>query len=216
MALSISSEMDADPNHSGFAEGFGYERFQVFRDGTSIVDAADTDGATFAVPAASHSYRIVDTIDRAALGFTAATTTSAVYTVRSSSTSGQALPGGWQCVAPGTGACTVLPLLTIDAPLPITAAGTMLTGASSFVVSVGHVPAGAQPAISKLTFATSLDGKTFTPAKVTSLGHGQYKVTLITPVSAAGQQVSTQVHAADAAGGTLIQTVTNAYTVAGS
>jgi hypothetical protein len=58
MALSISSEMDADPDHSGFAEGSGYERFQVFQDGTSIVDAADTDGATFAVPPArTHACR---------------------------------------------------------------------------------------------------------------------------------------------------------------
>jgi hypothetical protein len=86
MALSISSEMDADQNHSGFVSGSGYERFQVFQDGTSIVDVADSDGATFAVPPVSHSYRIVDTVDRAALGFTAATTTSAVYTVRSSAT----------------------------------------------------------------------------------------------------------------------------------
>jgi hypothetical protein len=101
----------------------------------------------------------------------------------------------------------VLPLLTINAPLPVTPAGAMPAGTSSFVVCVGHLPAGAQPAISKLTFATSPNGTTFSQAKVTSLGHGRYRVTLTTPASTVGQQVSIQVHAADAAGGTLTQTV---------
>jgi hypothetical protein len=210
--------MDADPNHNGAVSGDtpGRSRFQVFQDGTSIVDEADTDGVTFAVPPEAHTYRIEDTVDRAALGFTTATRTSSVYTVSSSSTSGQPVPAGWFCIVPGTGACTVLPLLTANVPLPTAPDGTIPVGAATFVVSIGHVPAATESAISAMTFATSLDGTTFSPATVAGLGNGRYQVTLTTPAAAAGHQLSIRMHAEDAAGATLTQTVTNAYSVAGS
>ncbi len=216
MALSINSELDADPNHTGAVgdDAPGHSRFQVFQDGTGIEDEADTDEVTFAVPPEAHTYRIEDTIDRAKLGFTTATRTSSVYTVSSSSTSGQPVPAGWQCTVPGTGACTVLPLLTANVPLPTAPDGTIPVGTAAFVVSVGHLPAAAESAISTLTFATSLDGTTFSPAIVAGLGNGRYEVTLTTPAGAAGRQLSIRLHAEDAAGATLTQTVTNAYTVA--
>ena len=145
-----------------------------------------------------------------------ATKTSSVYTVRSSSTSGALVPAGWQCLAAGTGACTVLPLLSANVPLPTTPAGTLPVGRSSFVVRIGHVAAAARSAISTLTFATSLDGTTFSPATVTVLGNGRYRVSLTNPAGAGGHPVSIRLHAEDAAGATLTQTVANAYTVEGA
>ena len=72
MTLSLASELDSDPAHNGAVGGdaTGYERLRVSQDGTGVADVADTDGATFAVPAAAHTYRIEDTLDRAKLGFT--------------------------------------------------------------------------------------------------------------------------------------------------
>jgi hypothetical protein len=216
MSLSISSELDADPNHAGdVSGGSGYERFQVFQDGVSIADVADSDGASFPVPPEEHTYRIEDSVDRSTLGFTTATRTSSVYTVRSSSSSGAPVPAGWQCLAAGTGACTVLPLLSANVPLPTTPAGTLPVGRSSFVVRIGHVAATARSAISTLTFATSLDGTAFSPATVIALGNGRYRVSLTNPAGAGGHPVSIRLHAEDAAGATLTQTVANAYTVEG-
>ncbi|MGA8114228.1 MAG: hypothetical protein WCA46_11245 [Actinocatenispora sp.] len=218
MSLSIDPETDSDPAHHGWLgsdENPGYQRFQVFQDGASIVDEQDTDAVTFPVPAEEHTYRIEDTVDRAKLGFTTGTRTSSVYSVRSSSTSGAAAPADWACDAPGAdqGGCTVLPLLTANVPLPTSSDGAMPVGTARFVVRIGHVAAATSSAVTALTFGTSLDGATFSPAKVTDLGDGRYRVTLRTPSSAVGQHVSIRVHAEDATGGTLTQTVTDAYPV---
>ncbi|MGA8112568.1 MAG: hypothetical protein WCA46_02785 [Actinocatenispora sp.] len=219
MDLSIDSEMDGDPTHWGSIGGSvtGFSRFQVFQDDTRIVDEPDTEGVSFPVPAEEHTYRIEDTVDRSKLGFTTASRTSSVYTVRSSATSGEPVPDGWRCDAStGTEGCTVLPLLTMTVPLPTAQDGTMPVGTSQFVVSVGHVPAAARSAISTLTFDTSVDGGAYRPATVTDLGDGRYQVTLRTSAEDAGRPVSIRVHAEDAAGSTLTQTVTDAYTIAGS
>jgi hypothetical protein len=219
VSLVLNSELDADPSHFGSVGGRAehHSRFQVFRDGTSIVDVADTDAVTFPVPTAMHTYRIEETVDRAKLGFSTSTKMRSVYTVRSSSTSGRKVPANWDCFVTETDpACTVLPVLTTNVPLPIRPDNTVPVGTSRFVVQVGHVAPETWSAITQLTFATSLDGTTFRPAKVTCLGNGRFRVTLTNPVNTAGHQVSIQLHAKDAAGATVTQTVVNAYSVNGS
>lgn len=218
LALEISSEMDADPHHSGAvgSEVSGHTHLRVLQDGTSIADVSDIDSVPVPVPAEEHTYRIEETVDRAKLGFTTATHTSAVYTVRSSATSGEPVPSDWICTADYTAECTVLPLLTTNVPLPTDRAGAVPVGVSSFVVRVGHVPAGADPAISSLAFATAIDGTDFHRVPVVRLGGGRYRVLLATPPATAGHHVSIRLHAEDAAGGTVTQTVTDAYTVTSS
>ncbi|WP_279580057.1 hypothetical protein [Fodinicola feengrottensis] len=209
--------MDSNPDHSGWVGGAnpGFERLQVFQDGTSIVDTTDKDDLTVPLPADSHTYRIEDTVDRAAMGFSTSTKISSVYTFSSSATSGAAVPTGWNCAASATEACTILPLLTMNVPLPVSQAGTLPAGTSTFVVTAGHVTAAAtKSAITGLTFATSVDGGAYVPATVTGLGNGRYRVTLRS--AATGHPVSVRVTAQDAAGGSLSTTTENAYTVTGS
>jgi hypothetical protein len=218
MALSVTSALDSNPDHYGYtaSNSTGYERLQVFQDGTQIVDAADSDNVTVKVPAEPHAYRIESTLDRAKLGFSSSDKVTAVYTVPSSATSGAAVPTGWQCPASSVDACTVLPLLTAQVPLPVSQKGTLPVGVSSFVVTAGHILAAKTSAITGVTFATSVDGKTYTPAAVHKLGNGRYLVTLQTPSTTVGQHMSVRVTSADAAGSSLSMTTTNAYTVTGS
>ncbi|HEY3507369.1 MAG TPA: hypothetical protein VGN37_31815 [Actinocatenispora sp.] len=210
MHLTASSEMDADPDHDGWVspgDTTGYSRLMVSADGTQVADVADTDAVAVPVSADAHTYRIEQTVRRGALGFPTATTVNSVYTVPSSATSGAALPDGWYC-PDATGAATVLPLLTVTAPLP----ATVPVGTTEFTVTVGHVAAAAPSAVTGLTAATSLDGTTYVPARVTGLGAGRYRVALDVP--SAGHRVSLRLTATDAAGSALTRTVTDATTTA--
>lgn len=221
LSLMMPTELDAVAGHNGavYGDATGWARLRVFQDGTSIADATDDNASQLEVPvpADGHGYRIESTVDRSVLGLTSATHTTAVYTVDSSATSGAALPDGWDCPAAdfgGTGACTILPLLTTTVPLPTRQDGTIEAGASTFTVNVGHLAGATASAVTALTVDTAIGTAGYTPAKVRALGNGGYQVTVVLPASQAGAPVALRVHAEDAAGGTLTQTVTAAATIA--
>lgn len=210
LALSPSTELDADPAHSGWVDPgdtTGYSAVTVSADGRTLADVADSDTVTVPVDAAAHTYRIGQTVRRDKLGATSATTVDSQYTVPSSATSGAALPAGWTCPAGATGA-TLLPLLTMAAPVP----ALVPVGRTEFVVTVGHLPGGTA-AVTGLTAATSVAGGAYRPAQVTALGGGRYRVAVDSPADAAGKQVGLRLAATDAAGSTLTRTVTAAYAV---
>ncbi|GIL28450.1 hypothetical protein NUM_37040 [Actinocatenispora comari] len=209
LSLSLAEELDADPDHSGSVspgDTTGYEHLTVTADGVPVADVADTGSVTATVPAPAHRYRIEQTVRRAALGFTTASTVRSTYTVASAAGAGGPLPAGWSCDAAGADP-TVLPLLTLTARLP----GTVATGGATAVVTVGHVSGVAAVPATGLTAATSVDGASYRSAPVTALGHGRYRVTL--PPAASGTAVSLRLATADAAGSTLTRTVTDAYRV---
>jgi hypothetical protein len=84
-------------------------------------------------------------------------------------------------------------------------------------LSVGHLTYdgyGSHAPITSATVAVSFDGgATWQPAVVG--GHdGQYTVAWKNPASAAGTSPDLRVTATDAAGGSITQTITNAYTIA--
>ena len=217
MLLAVSTTQDGDPNHSGdlWPSIADFTRMQVFQDGTSIADLPDSSLAMIPVPTDAHSYRIVDTVDLGREGYALSTQATTEYTVTSSATSGKPVPKKWQCWLSATERCTVVPLLTVNAPIPTSLTGTVAPGTMSFVVPVGHVQQAPPSAITSFSFATSLDGTTYTPAAVTDLGNGRYRVTVNTPATAAGQGVAVRMQAADAAGSTITETVRNAYVVEG-
>ncbi|WP_344319530.1 hypothetical protein, partial [Actinocatenispora thailandica] len=213
LSLSLAGELDADPDHAGWVSAgdrTGYERVTVTADGTPVADVADSDGLTAAVPAAAHRYRIEQTLHRSALGFRTAGTVHTVYTVASAADAGAPLPAGWTCDAAGADP-TVLPLLALTAPLPVSADGTVPAGPVRFVVTVRHLPGVTAVPATGVTAATSIAGGGYRPAPVTALGHGRYRVTL--PAAGSGTVVSVRLTATDAAGSTLTRTITDAYRV---
>jgi len=125
------------------------------------------------------------------------------------------VPGDWVCDDEPATPCTVLPMMTVGYAMPTGPTGAVAPGTSSFVVTVGHVQVAAATAITGLSFSVAVDGSAFTPQQVRALGGGRYLVTVVTPTVVAGTGMTVSLHAADASGGSITQTVQTAYTIAG-
>lgn len=221
MQLGVSQFTDSDPSHFGWPYGGtpdqADQHLQVSQDGTVIYDqdlAFYGRGPSFDAAAGAHDYRVIGTYNGAVDGQVRSTHASTEWNFRSTSADRE-VPSGWVCDAEPATPCTVLPMLTVNYALPTSLTSTMAPGATSFVVTVGHVQAAAATPITGLTFGVAVDGSDFTPQQVRSLGGGRYLVTVVNPTVAAGTGLSVQLHATDAAGGSITQTVQTAYTIGG-
>jgi hypothetical protein len=157
-----------------------------------VLDASGS-GRIFALSAASHT----------------------VWIWRSEHESGAQLPAGWTCKPTFGGithpdrACAVEPMMTLGyAVSGLTLSGSAPAGKQSVRLSVGHLQLVRATAVSTAAVLFSVDGgKTWHPATVTGHG-GRYTATFNAP---AGAKVSLRTSAADAAGGSVAETITNAY-----
>lgn len=221
LAFLLAPVTDTTPGHFGDLDPpldpKGHvARLRVFQDGKSIFDKFDYIGADLKVPAGEHTYRVIDQVDRTSGGFATSTSATVDLTFRSSATDGAGLPAGWFCGTPGSGRCSILPLMTTRVPLPTDLNGVLPFGTTHFDFTVGHIQGARAIAVTSAAFEISTDGVHFTPVPVTDLGGGNYRAALTEPSSARGRAVSVRVHGTDAAGGSITKTVLNAYTVAGS
>jgi hypothetical protein len=119
------------------------------------------------------------------------------------------LPPGWFC-ADGSTRCEVEPLLNFGYQVGgIALDGTTAAGAQQVTLTVGHQVLLPSPAaVTGVTAQFSLDnGTTWQPATVTGAG-GTRTLAFAAP---AGSYVSLKVSAADAAGGTLSETIIKAF-----
>jgi len=136
-----------------------------------------------------------------------------VWTWKSAHESGVTIPKGWTC-ADGTRSCAAEPLLALDyavAGLGLT--GTAPAGAQVIRIQVGHQQLAAASKITSVTAQVSLDdGATWQPAQVSGSGATRYAVFS----APAGSHVTLKVTAADAAGGTISETITRGYATAAS
>lgn len=220
LSIDLAAVTDTVPGHAGyleldpFSDGTNVERFRLYRDGKLVSDQPDVNGGEFAVPAGKATYRIIDSVNRAPGGFVGSTHSTVDDTFVSSAASGGRLPAGWTCSATGKGACRILPLLQVRVPLPESLTDRLPVGTSTVAFTVDHVQGAAASAIRSAGLATSTDGKTWTAAPVKALGHGRFSAVVHNTTPGAG--VSLRTTATDAAGGSLTQTTTNAYFVAGS
>ena len=125
-----------------------------------------------------------------------------------------ALPTGWACSESGDTSCSVLPLMTQDYQLPVDLLGRIKSGDVQGTVTVSHL-AGANIAVKKLTTAVSFDGgTTYTAATVTPQGNGQYTIAFTVPPKAQTNGFGAlKISATDKAGGTLNETIVNAFAV---
>ncbi len=221
LAFLLAPVTDTTPGHFGDLDPpldpKGHvARFRVFQDGKSIFDKFDYIGADLRVPAGEHTYRVIDQVDRTSGGFATSTSATVDLTFRSSAGDGAPLPAGWICGTPGSGRCSILPLLTTRVPLPTDLNGVLPFGTTHFDFTVSHIQGAHAIAVTSAAFEISTDGVHFTSVPVTDLGGGNYRAALTEPASARGRAVSVRVHGTDAAGGSITKTVRNAYTVAGS
>jgi hypothetical protein len=150
--------------------------------------------------------------------FALSTSSQTVWTWRSAHESGGTLPAGWTCTAGFAGllhpthACAAEPMMTLGyAVAGLSLTGSAPAGAQVLHVTAGHLELAHAAKVTAAKVAVSLDGgKTWQQATVTGSG-GSYTASFTAP---AGAKVSLRTSAADAAGGTITETLINAYQVA--
>ncbi|HEY3717422.1 MAG TPA: hypothetical protein VGL39_23100 [Jatrophihabitantaceae bacterium] len=222
MQLGVTAFNDSDPSHVGWPFGGSPDQsdqhMQVRQDGTVIFDQDSAfygRAPSFDIAAGDHDYRVIGTFDGAADGQIRSTHATTEWGFRSTSADPE-VPSDWVCAAAPATPCTVLPMLTVSYAMPTSLTGTMAPGTSSFGVTVGHVQAAAATPTTGLSFSVAVDGGALAPQQVRSLGGGRYLVTVVNPAVASGTGMTVSLHATDAAGGSITQTVQTAYTIAGS
>jgi hypothetical protein len=142
------------------------------------------------------------------------TATHTVWTWRSAAEPGAAVPPGWTCLPGGavSRACAVQPMMTLRYGV----AGMNLSGATNagqqvVRVQAGHLQLARKAKITGARVSVSFDGgKTWQAAKITGSGGG-YDAVFSAP---AGARVTLRTSACDAAGGSVTETIRNAYEVA--
>lgn len=147
------------------------------------------------------------------------TATRTVWTWRSAHQAGAQLPPGWWCgtgpVSPtGTGsrACAAEPMMTLRYQVQNLALdGSAPPGLQLLRLAVGHVQLAPAARIVRAAVQVSFDdGRTWHQARVAGRG-GTYTALFTAP---AGARVTLRTSAADAAGGSVTETITRGYAIA--
>jgi hypothetical protein len=122
------------------------------------------------------------------------------------------LPAGWICVN-GTQRCAVQPMMTLLYDVSGMAVdGVAPPGQQRLQLTVGRLQHAPASRITGATVAVSVNGgTTWQPATVTSAGGGVFNVTFTAP---ARSFVNLRVHATDAAGDQITETITRGYKTA--
>lgn len=133
-----------------------------------------------------------------------------VWTWRSVPAPGVTLPPGWTC-GNKTRSCTVQPMMTLEyAVAGESPHGGAPAGPQAIHLSVGHLQLVKGARVARAAMSVSVNGgKTWRPAKIT--GHnGNYTATFQAQASV---KVSLRTSASDAAGGSVTETLLNAYQI---
>ena len=206
----------ATTGHFGFlydeSTGSLFARTRLYRKGTLLDDEPGSNFVDATVPAARATYKVVADSTPSSAGFMLGSAATSTWTFSSAAGSGGALPADWSCSLDGSG-CRILPLLQVRAPLPTDLSGNIGVGAHTFDLTVSPIQ-GAPATTTTAKVQVSFDGgKTWTTQPAVAHGANCFRVTLTNPGSAVGTTPSLRITGTDAAGGSVVQTVTAAYRV---
>jgi hypothetical protein len=216
LGLDLSPFTDNQFGHLGAPFGNGSATvtgsYQVDQNGTEISHG----GAVNGIPGITLSsrpsvIRLVLNAARWSSFYQLSPSSRTVWTWRSVRDTAATVPSGWYC-ADGFQRCAVQPLMT----LTYRVAGMSLTGRTRagpqvIDVTAGHIQLARAAAITGASAQVSdNDGETWQPGTVTAQGHGRFRVAYTAP---AGVDVTLRVTAADAAGGSVTETILRAYGV---
>jgi hypothetical protein len=152
---------------------------------------------------------------RASTSFPLSTATSTVWTFRSAPVTNATVPPGWSCVryTYRPHGCAAQPMMTLQyAVAHLRLDGAAPAGQQVLRLEVGHLQAAKASTVTTASVSVSFDGgKTWHRAMVTGTA-GSYTAAFTAP---AGAKVTLRAKAADAAGGSVAETITNAYQTAG-
>jgi hypothetical protein len=137
-----------------------------------------------------------------------------VWTWRSAHDAGATLPAGWTCLPGGVAdrSCDVQPMMTLRYNVVgMGLNGSVSPGQQVVDVLAGHLELARAAKVTAAAVSVSFDGgKTWRAARVTG-NDGSYAAVFSAPP---GARVTLRTSAADAVGGSITETITNAYQVA--
>ena len=225
LTLDVAPFGDNTPGHtgSGFSPGFFGRlgtitgRYRLDQDGKQIAggNAAQAAGGfpdlflQARLSGKPATMRFALTASRTGDVYRLSTASRTVWTWRSAPRPGARLPAGWLC-ADLTQSCSVQPMLTLLYRVRgLAVDGSTPPGRQLIQLTVGHLQLARAARITGVTAAASADGgQAWRPARVRPAGGGRFLVMFPAPP---GARVSLRVHAADAAGGQITETITDAY-----
>ncbi|NUR62409.1 MAG: hypothetical protein HOV87_27690 [Catenulispora sp.] len=230
----VDSEPDTTPDFLGPAIG----HTTIYRDGTQVFSGDNTAGAELTgQPQTPGSYRLVFDLDVSGFPITQSTTSHTDLTVPYSPKPDPAwnLPATDICQAQGPGGpdagtgagtgtgsstpCSILPVLNLGYHLATDGTNTSRGPVQTLDLEVGHQSyggvgaSGPKARVTGATVSVSFDkGATWTTASVVHTFDGHF-LALWPNSGAKGSTPWLKVTAADALGGSITQTVANAYTI---
>ncbi|MFE4961513.1 hypothetical protein [Streptomyces sp. NPDC056660] len=225
LTMILDPAVDSVSTHVGFYAFVTVpQHFTLYADGQRVFDSTNQYGVEIkGAPTTPTTYRTVyDTDLSANPAFSQSTRTHTDVTFRYTPQTGggSALPDTDTCFGESADTpCQILPALTLGYRLTSDNNNTSDQLIQTMRLDVGHVSydgAGSHSRITSAKVSVSYDGgTTWKPALVVGL-NGTYQAAWLNPVSAHGTSPAIKVTATDAAGGSITQTITSAYTIAAS
>lgn len=222
LSILLSPVTDSTADHSGSLDDpsmpgtVSKSRFQLYQGATKITDEKDVVGGAYQVPADSADYRIVYDQTRKASWTKQSTTSHSVWRFTSEHSGATTVPDRWDCDLENGGNkdCSAVSLLLPHYRLTEGLDGAAAPGPDSMQLHLTHSAGAPQTPVESATVSISYDGgKHWTPTKLRSLGAGRYRATWTNPASSAGGNAAIRITAKDAAGGSVSQTVHDAFTI---
>ncbi len=219
LRLAMTAFTDSTPGDLGqgtFLPVKAAASYQIEQNGTKIAggtvphfSGAFATAATLRPSPSVIRFRL-DTSEGAKLG-PLSRATRTVWTWRSAPGHDATLPAGWTCLPGGQAdrSCQVQPMMTLRYHVTgLRLDGSAAPGQQVVRVQAGHLRLAHGARITRAAVSVSFnDGKTWRAARVTGR-HGGYAAVFTAP---AGARVTLRTSAADAAGGSVTETILNAY-----
>ncbi|HEY3958768.1 MAG TPA: hypothetical protein VGM53_35855 [Streptosporangiaceae bacterium] len=219
LGLAMTAFSDSAPGDLGqgtFPPLKAAASYQIDQNGTKIAGGTVpkfygtfAEAATLSPSPSVIRFRL-DTSEGAKLG-PLSRATRTVWTWRSAPGRGARPPAGWTCPPGGAAGrpCAVQPMMTLRYHVTgLRLDGSAAPGQQVVRVLAGHIQLARAARVTRAAVAVSFDGgKTWRAARITGR-HGSYAAVFTAP---AGARVTLRTSAADAAGGSVTETITNAY-----
>jgi len=218
--LGLTPVTDSNPDSSAGLMGPATGHLSIYRDGAQVFSQDNYSGTELTGQAQTPgTYRMVFDLDLSPYAVAQSSMTHTDISVPYNPTPNPAwtLPAGNFCLAQGssTTPCSILPVINLNYRLATDDTNTSHGPTAALLLTVGHQSyssVGARAAATGASVSVSFDkGLTWTPASVVPAGQNHFVA--LWKNGAKGVMPWLKVTATDALGGSITQTVANAYTI---
>lgn len=216
LGVGLAPVTDSDPTHAGELFGAGDElpvaRFRLYRGSKLVADEDDSTGTSLRTRESKKTYRAVVDVDRRGVEPRLSTRSRTELTFVSARGKGARLDeDDWYCEGGDT--CRALPLLQARADLPTDLQEQLPLGRSTVTVRAAQVQGAASSPVVTATFEYRPAGYGWQSVELHPTAEGAW-TGVIDTTEDPGSVADLRVGATDAAGSSVLQTVSRAFTVA--